>query len=654
MADKQPQEHEGHGQDGQGQQHGLKELGETVVSETAVTRSAETLRPSEEAAQRQAGAEAGAKAAEDGVAIAAATAGEEAPDGLEGGASAEATSTGTEMSKTKVMMIMFSLGMAVFLAALDMTIVTTALPTIVQDLEAAESSYTWIGSAYLLASAASSPSWGKISDIFGRKPVLLMSNVIFLVGSLICGLSKSDKMLIGGRVVQGLGGGGLLSLVNICIGDLFSIRKRSVMYAVIGIVWAIAGATGPVIGGLFTEYATWRWCFYINLIADGLALVSLIFFLRIETPRTPFFEGLRGIDWLGSVTCAGGTVMFLLGLNYGGDLHPWKSAIVICLIIFGVVVLGVFMAIEATVPRYPITPPWLLNSRKTLMPFLVCFLHGFVYTGMNYFLPLYFQTVLGATPILSGVYLFPLVGGIAIGSMGVGIVIRRTGRFRPPLWFGMCMFTLGLGLFVDLPLTKQWAKLVIYQILAGLGAGPCFQSPLIALQSQIKPADIATATSTFAFTRNIGSSMGVVIGGVVLTNVLHAKMPRLEGRVPADVYALIDRSSPGAMAEFVRGLPRPEARLIQSVYRDSLQMAWVFYTVLCFVGFLSSLLVLKKSIDQHHEVTKTGLAAQKEAREERLKEAAEKKARKAAAEQSGRAQEKDVEARAGAGRGAKR
>ncbi|KAI5286882.1 hypothetical protein KEM54_006434 [Ascosphaera aggregata] len=227
------------------------------------------------------------------------------------------------MSRSKVIMIMFSLA----------TIVTTALPTIVEELGAAESDYTWIGSAYLLASAASSPSWGKISDIFGRKPILLTANLIFLVGSLLCGVSKSSRMLIGGRVVQGLGGGGLLSLVNVCIGDLFSIRERSMMYATIGIVLSEVSSDMNCV----TDHP--------QVPADGIALVAIFFFLRIETPKTPLLEGLGGIDWFGSLTSAGGTVMFLLGLNYGGDSFPWASATVVCLIVFGIVTWALFMSL---------------------------------------------------------------------------------------------------------------------------------------------------------------------------------------------------------------------------------------------------------------------------------------------------------------------
>lgn len=326
--------------------------------------------------------------------------------------------------------------------------------------------------------------------------------------------------------------------------------------------------------------------------------------------------------------------MFLLGLNYGGSSHPWDSAIVICLIVFGVVTWALFMLIQAKISRYPISPPWLFTSQRTLAPFLVCFIHGFNYTGMTYFLPLYFQTVLGATPILSGVYLFPLVVSVAIGSMAVGIIIRRTGRYRPPLWIGMGFFVLGLGLYIDLPYGHNWAKIIIYQGIAGLGSGPNFQAPLIALQSQIRPADIATATSTFAFTRNMGSAISVVIGGVIFQNVMQKKLPNIRDQLPADLYRQVSESSPGAMASIVRDLPKAESRAIQRVYKDSLKMVWVFFTAMCAVGFLCGFLIRKKSLDQKHKVTKTGLEAQKEAREERLREKREKKARKEGKQQS--------------------
>ena len=357
-------------------------------------------------------------------------------------------------SKGKVAVIMLALGLAVFLAALDVTIVTTALPTISEEFHSA-SGYTWIGSAFLLANAASIPSWGKVSDIFGRKPMLLAANVIFMVGSLVAALSNSIGMLIAARAVQGLGGGGLVILVNITIGDLFSLRTRGAFYGIIGGVWAIASSIGPIIGGAFTQKVTWRWCFYVNLPLDGLAFFILLFFLDLKTPKTPLMEGLKAIDWVGSLLVVGATLMFLFGLQYGGETYPWDSAIVLCLLIFGGLTFALFILYEWKVPTYPVMPLGLFKKRSNIATLSVVFIHGVVFISGSYYLPLYFQSVRGASPIKSGVYILPTAVALSAGSIGTGIFVKKSGLFLPPIWFGMLMMTLGYGLFVDFDATSS-------------------------------------------------------------------------------------------------------------------------------------------------------------------------------------------------------
>ena len=188
--------------------------------------------------------------------------------------------------------------MCVLLAALDITIITTALPTISEYFHSA-SGYTWIGSAYLLACSAATPTWGKISDIFGRKPIILTAIATFFLGSALCGAAKTIQMLIGGRVIQGIGGGGLITLVQICIADLFSMRSRSAYYGIIGMVWAFASGVGPILGGALVQRVSWRWCFYINLPIIGLVFFIILFFLKLNTPKTPLIAGLKAIDWFG-------------------------------------------------------------------------------------------------------------------------------------------------------------------------------------------------------------------------------------------------------------------------------------------------------------------------------------------------------------------
>lgn len=351
-----------------------------------------------------------------------------------------------ERGKAKIAVIMFALAIAVFLAALDTTIITTALETIAEDLSSS-TGFTWIGSAYLLAAAASTPLWGKISDIFGRKPILLLANFIFFIGSLIAGLSTHIGMLIAARVIQGIGGGGLLTLPNIIIGDLFSPRRRGAYYGIIGSTWALASSLGPILGGVFTTKLTWRWCFYINLPLDGLAFCIIFFFLDLTTPRTPLFEGLAAIDWLGAFFIVGGTLLFLFGLELGSTSFPWNSATIICLLVSGVVAALLTIPVEAKIAKYPIMPSRIFKNRSNLASLGVCFFHAFTYIAGAFYLPLYFQAVLGNTPLLSGAHTLATSVSIGISSVSAGIYIRKTGRYLPPIFFGMFPYII----FVLLP-----------------------------------------------------------------------------------------------------------------------------------------------------------------------------------------------------------
>lgn len=213
---------------------------------------------------------------------------------------------------------------------------------------------------------------------------------------------------------------------------------------------------------------TWRWCFYINLPISGAGFFVLLFFLKLDNPRTPVWQGLKAVDWLGSLFIVGGTLMFLLGLEFGGVVFPWQSATVICLIIFGVVSTGLFITWEKYGAKYPLMPLHLFHSISTVASFGVCFFHGFVFIAGSYYLPLYFQAVLGASPLLSGVYLLPFALSLSFLSGATGVFIKKTGKYIPPIIFGMVFMTLGFGLFIDLDDNANWAKIIIFQIIAGV------------------------------------------------------------------------------------------------------------------------------------------------------------------------------------------
>lgn len=527
-------------------------------------------------------------------------------------------------SALKIALIMFALGMAVFLAAVDITIITTALPTISEHFHSS-AGYTWIGSSYLLANSASTPIWGKISDIWGRKPILLLANVIFFIGSLIAGLSINIGMLIAARAIQGIGGGGLIVLVNICISDLFSMRERGAYFGIIGGVWAIASSLGPVVGGAFTQRVSWRWCFYINLPLDGVAFLIIFFILDLHTPKTPLWDGLRAIDWLGSLSMVGGTLMLLFGLEFGGVSYPWSSAKVICLIVFGILTICLFFVIEWKIAPYPLMPLPIFSHRSNLATLGVCFFHAFTFIAGSFYLPLYFQAVLGATPLLSGVYLLPTALSLSFVAIFAGIFIKKTGNYLPPIWFGLFLMTVGFGLLIDLSPTSSWAKIILYQIVAGIGVGPNFQSPLIALQSMVAPRDIATATATFGFVRSLATAISVVIGNVVFQNEMAKRYSTLRAALGPKLADALGGGSASANVGIVDALPPAQKTVARKAFADSLSTMWIVYVVFSGVGLLVGFLIGKNVLSRQHQETRTGLEGEKEKRREREEEKRERK-----------------------------
>ena len=358
---------------------------------------------------------------------------------------------------------------------------------------------------------------------------------------------------------------------------------------------------------------------------DGLAFLIILFFLDIEIPKTPIFEGLKAIDWIGVITSTGGTIMFLLGLEYGGVTFPWSSATVVCLIVFGLVTIALFFLNEWKLAHYPVMPLRIFKDQSNIASLGVCFFHGFVFISGAYYLPLYFQAVLGASPILSGVYLFPFVISLSFVSMFAGIFIKKTGQYLPPIWFGLFFMTLGFGLYIDIPSTRTWGRIFPFQIIAGIGVGPNFQSPLIALQSWVQPRDIATATATFGFTRNIATSVSVVIGGVIFQNRMAAQRDTLVKAVGPEFGNVLAGGGATGATQLVGRLPPAQKAVVADVYTKSLRTMWIFYVCMAAAGLATSFLIKKKTLSKTHEVQKTGLAEEKKYRAEEKRRSQQRK-----------------------------
>lgn len=496
-----------------------------------------------------------------------------------------------------------------FIAALDQTIVATAAPTIAADLHNAIG-YTWIGGAYLLANAATGPIWIKCSDIWGRKPAVLASIVVFAAASVITATSTSMAMLVAGRALQGTAGGGVMGLVYIVISDLFSIRERALYFGAMGLAWVLAGTTGPLLGGALSEYASWRWCFWINLPICAVAFAALLLFLDVHNPRTALKDGLKAVDWLGGVSMLAVTLLLLLGLDFGGVEYPWDSPRVICLIVFGTVMIGFFLYSEKRLAKYPLmllsvfTKGWSNNAI-----IVVAFTHSMASFGAEYYLPLYFQSVKGASPLQSGLLMLPMIITCAAGDILTGVFIHRVGRYRELIWAGTIFLTLGSGLYIMFGTASTLGEIIGFEIVFGIGFSLLLATPNTALQNSVSQADTATASATLAFLRSLATSLSTVLGGVAFQNGMSARRPALaaSGLAAADLEAL---SGYGAAANvgLAASLADPaQRRAVQEAFAGSIRGMFVMYTGVAAVGMLASALVKQRRMGREHTETKTGL-----------------------------------------------
>lgn len=352
------------------------------------------------------------------------------------------------------------------------------------------------------------------------------------------------------------------------------------------------------------------------------------------------WDGLKAVDWIGSFTIIGGTLMILLGLELGGVTYPWRSAKIICLIVFGALVAGLFTIWEWNFAKYPVMPSRIFKYRSNLAALGVCFCHGFVFIAGTYYLPLYFQAVLGAPPLLSGVYLLPLALSLSFMSAGTGLFIKKTGKYLPCIWFGLTVMCVGFGLFIDLDVTENWPKIIIFQIIAGIGVGPNFQSPLIALQTKVAPRDIATATATFGFVRNLSTAISVVVGGVVFQNEMQKRYQTLVDALGRATANLLSGNAAGASIDIVKALPPAERAVAREAFIESLRTMWILYVSFAALGIIISIFVGDYQLSKEHVITKTGLAEEEANRKEFLQ--TKRKAKESAEKESGNGSEELV------------
>ncbi|KAI8627366.1 MFS general substrate transporter [Xylariaceae sp. FL1651] len=481
------------------------------------------------------------------------------------------------------------------LAAIESTVTSTALPFIVHELDAGDL-YVWFVNAYFLTSTAFLPLLGQLCDFFGRRWMMITVVALFALGSGISGGAKNASMLIAGRAVQGIGGGGINLLIELIVSDLVPLRERGAYFGIVFGVFSLGTAVGPLVGGAIVDRTTWRWVFYINLPVAGVALVLHTLFLHVKYDReTAIITRLKRIDYVGNIILIGSVVSVLIALSWGGTRYRWSSYQILVPLLLGIFGLVLFHTYEGMpwVREYPTLPERVFKRRTPAAALIIAFINFICLFWVIYFLPVYFQAVLGMSPTLSGVALLPTVLlSVLVGAIA-GIVLSKWGRYRPLHIIAFSFISLGLGLFSRFDQRTSPAEWVLVQIVPALGLGIMMSTNLSSVQADLPEKDTAAATAAFAFMRAYGSIWGVSIPAAIF----NAQFANESWRI--DDQRIQDQLSGGsaysfANANLIHSIPKPQRDLVIDVYARSLKLTWQVSLGFALLGFL--LCFLQKEI----------------------------------------------------------
>ena len=480
-----------------------------------------------------------------------------------------------QLPRRQIVLTMMGVLLAMFLASLDQTVVATAMPRIIADLGGFDR-FTWVTTAYLVASTTAVPIVGRLTDIHGRKIFYVAGIIIFLIGSVLAGMSQTMNQLIAFRAVQGLGGGIIMVNSFTAIADLFPPETRGKYQGFIGVVFGLSSVIGPTLGGFITDNISWNWVFLVN-IPIGVPVLLLIAFLFPAI--RPEVENRRH-DYAGMVTLVLAVVPILLALSWGGVQYGWTSPQVIGLLVFGVIMVAAFITIEYRSDS-PIMPLEIYRNRMVSVSLVVTFLTGFGMFGGIIFIPLFFQGVLGASATSSGSFLTPMMLGIVVGATTSGQLLARTGlRYRAFGIGGIALMAVGLYLVSTMDETTSFARAVGYIVVMGVGLGSTFPTFMLSVQNSIPFRLMGTATSALQFYRSIGGMLGLALLGAVMANRFAAK---LEESLPDSVSSVLPPDRIEAMKQNPQALVDPSALTdLQSRFAaaESPQAAEQFLTAL--------------------------------------------------------------------------
>lgn len=499
----------------------------------------------------------------------------------------------------KELWMMITCAVSSLVVALDATILVPVLPTLAFELKGSSSEAFWTGTSYLLAHSVLQPFTASLSEIFGRREVLVPGIFLFAVGSIVCGVAHNFTIMLIGRVIQGIGGAIIIALSQVIFADLVPLRQRPKYFSLVLGAWAVGSVTGPLIGGVFVEKASWRWCFFLNLPICGIALPMAFFFLgSLSRPTGDMKTKLKSVDWIGNALFVASTTTTLIGISWAGISYEWADWQTLVPLIVGAA--GVVVAIAY---EYYFSPnPWLIKrifaSQGAVASYIAALLQGLtLYMGL-YYLSFYFSAAHLFSPIRAGLSIFPATTLMLPGSVIVSSLITRYGRYRWAIWVGFLLSTLGTGLMVlmtDKTKTVVWA---VFLCFFGLGMGMILSSVNFSIQAAVEPEVAGAAAAMYAFARSIGMCVGVAVGGTVFQNEMKKKLISLGVSQAVE----LTKNAEGFVEELKKlALTGPEGvarEHIMSGYVSGFRAVWITMTALCAAGLLVSLFIKHGNLDK--------------------------------------------------------